>query len=84
MNRTRDFRRHQLFKRKERAKRFANIDSSGNEKTRKMMVENFLKNANHLAQCSCWMCGNPRKYFNEETIQEKKHKIEKNGVCEIP
>ena len=22
--------------------------------------------------CSCWMCGNPRKYFKEVTIQEKK------------
>ena len=23
--------------------------------------------------CSCWMCGNPRKYFNEMTIQEKRN-----------
>ena len=22
--------------------------------------------------CSCYMCGNPRKYFNERTMQEKK------------
>ena len=22
--------------------------------------------------CSCWMCGNPRKYFGKMTIQEKK------------
>lgn len=22
--------------------------------------------------CSCWMCGNPRKYFGERTIQERK------------
>ena len=22
--------------------------------------------------CSCYMCGNPRKWFNEKTIQEKK------------
>ena len=20
--------------------------------------------------CSCWMCGNPRKYFTEKTMQE--------------
>jgi len=25
------------------------------------------------ALCSCWMCGNPRKYFNEKTIQEKRN-----------
>ena len=22
--------------------------------------------------CSCWMCGNPRRYFNERTIQEQR------------
>lgn len=22
--------------------------------------------------CSCWACGNPRKHFNEKTVQEKK------------
>lgn len=22
--------------------------------------------------CSCWMCGNPRKFFDEPTIQEKR------------
>lgn len=25
------------------------------------------------ANCSCDMCGNPRKWFNQRTIQEKKH-----------
>lgn len=25
----------------------------------------------------CHMCGNPRKFFGEETIQERKHKQEK-------
>jgi len=24
----------------------------------------------HLKVCSCWMCGNPRKYYNSPTIQE--------------
>lgn len=23
-------------------------------------------------RCSCWMCGNPRKYSGERTIQEKR------------
>jgi hypothetical protein len=22
--------------------------------------------------CSCWMCGNPRKYFGEPTVQERR------------
>lgn len=28
--------------------------------------------ANHLATCSCAVCGNPRKYFGEKTRQELK------------
>jgi hypothetical protein len=28
--------------------------------------------ANTHTPCSCWMCGNPRKYFNEKTLQELK------------
>lgn len=28
--------------------------------------------ANHLAACSCHMCGNPRKHFSEPTMQEKR------------
>lgn len=34
------------------------------------------KNANHLAVCSCFMCGNPRRYFkNEKTMQERRADI---------
>lgn len=24
------------------------------------------------AACSCWMCGNPRKFFGERTVQERR------------
>lgn len=27
--------------------------------------------ANSGTRCSCWMCGNPRRYFKEKTHQEK-------------
>ncbi|MDO5630915.1 MAG: hypothetical protein Q4G22_03660 [Paracoccus sp. (in: a-proteobacteria)] len=30
------------------------------------------KVAHHLALCSCWMCGNPRRYLGEATMQERK------------
>jgi len=26
-------------------------------------VERFIRNADHLKSCSCWMCGNQRKTF---------------------
>jgi len=29
---------------------------------------------NTPARCSCYMCGNPRRYFGEVTMQEKKYK----------
>jgi hypothetical protein len=32
------------------------------------------RKANHMKDCSCYMCGNPRKHFNETTVQEQKHK----------
>lgn len=30
---------------------------------------------NNLKPCSCWMCGNPRKYEKKVTLQEYKHKL---------
>ena len=30
-----------------------------------------IKNADNIKSCSCWMCGNPRRYFGEQTLQER-------------
>lgn len=30
------------------------------------------KMANHGKLCSCYMCGNPRRHFDEPTIQERR------------
>lgn len=32
----------------------------------------------HGAGCSCHMCGNPRKYWNEKTQQEKRADLDEN------
>ena len=29
----------------------------------------------HNCGCSCHMCGNPRKHFNETTLQERRAKL---------
>lgn len=55
--RTRDFRRHQLAKKKRDAKQIYPHDE-------------HATSANHLAMCSCYMCGNPRKWWNSKTRQE--------------
>jgi hypothetical protein len=31
----------------------------------------------HGQGCSCYMCGNPRKHFNEKTIAERKSDLDK-------
>lgn len=33
------------------------------------------RNANHLAVCSCWMCGNPRRHLGEITMQERRAEL---------
>ncbi len=30
------------------------------------------RNANHLAACSCPICGNPRRHGDEPTLQERR------------
>jgi hypothetical protein len=35
-------------------------------------MKNPERLANHLASCSCHMCGNPRRHFAELTMQERK------------
>lgn len=39
------------------------------------------KNYNHLASCSCVMCGNPRKYFHSRTLQERKADLALRDDC---
>ncbi len=56
-------RRHHLTRMKKRAERISK-QIWGYE-------ENVLeKSYNHLKQCSCRMCGNPRKYWGSKTKQE--------------
>jgi sensor c-di-GMP phosphodiesterase-like protein len=47
-------------------------------KSRVDMGRWHVKSLGYLAKnntvCSCWMCGNPRKYFGEVTVQERKFK----------
>lgn len=57
---------------KERRKKYINVTTSKNIDVAVGVISNTP------AICSCWMCGNPRKFFSELTIQEKKFKdIEK-------
>jgi hypothetical protein len=35
---------------------------------------NLKKNIFNCGDPRCYMCGNPRKFFKEETMQERRHK----------
>lgn len=42
------------------------------------------KLTDNFASCSCYMCGNKRKHFKDETLQEKKFKdLEKAEIEEF-
>ena len=57
--RSKSFRRNQLDKKKKLARKIYPHDDKA-------------KSANHLRMCSCYMCGNPRKIWNKDTLQEVK------------
>ncbi|RUL89142.1 hypothetical protein [Tautonia sociabilis] len=67
-NRGRAARRHhrsRMIERARRALRF--LGMSDRER------DTFARKAHdHLASCSCWMCGNPRRFLGEPTIQERR------------
>ena len=36
------------------------------------LTQRILIAVNTPTACSCWMCGNPRKFYKDKTIQEKR------------
>jgi hypothetical protein len=63
MNRAK--RRHHRFRAREKAKRVLKWLMGDHYDS-----ESATKRAEHMASCSCSMCGNPRKFFGEETRPE--------------
>ena len=62
----RDRRRRDLVRMRQKAKRVRPHDS-------------MAKYAEHLAACSCWMCGNPRRFAKTDrlTLQERRAEQDK-------
>jgi len=55
-----------------RAYRRAKLRKMKNKARRVRPWDDKAKGANHLAVCSCWSCGNPRKHWHTKTLQEIK------------
>lgn len=75
---SRAMRRHHMKRIKERAKRYAiqRWIRGGKADWDQYILEKFLKNAEHLAKCSCAGC-RPRKWEGD-TVQEKLSDIDMN------
>ena len=69
-NYTRAQRRHHRQRRLHKIKYYF-VCSPGDANNRSHVVRRL----NAVKPCSCVMCGNPRRYFNELTIQEQKHSL---------
>jgi excinuclease UvrABC ATPase subunit len=75
MRRNKAFRRAQSQKAKIKAIRY--LKERLNYSEEEITPEAVGKHAStHNRPCSCEMCGNPRKFFNEKTLSEKKAEID--------
>ena len=64
----RAYRRHQRLRMLDRALGSLMFSDFSDEARKYWASRKF----NHLKGCSCWMCGNPRRYLGERTIQERR------------
>ena len=63
--RSRAYRRHHAERVKQRVTRYYSGYARGN-------ARHIGRLARTRTPCSCWMCGNPRRYFDEPTLQERR------------
>lgn len=66
----RERRRRDYFRMKERARRIQ-AHWWNTTHTNPELDESSGRLANNLKCCSCYMCGNPRKWWKEKTLQER-------------
>ena len=75
MNRNREWRRTRrelAITRVERWLREHHFRNYDREERERLVEEHARKRHANRAPCSCWMCGNPRKWNREPTMAEKK------------
>jgi hypothetical protein len=67
--RGRAYRRHQRERIKQRVQRYYGGYARGSTRHVGRLAET-------RTPCSCWMCGNPRRYWRERTLQERRARQE--------
>ena len=73
--RSRDYRIAQENKKKNAVKKYSFLNYR--EKIDEKLIGKISRTP---VNCSCHLCGNPRKYYNRDTIQEQKIKTDKEWV----
>lgn len=87
MTRSRDYRRHTKQKAIARTKYILGdiykengVWGAGEPRaTEEQFDIRCKKFADNRAKCSCWMCGNPRKWNKEKTLKEKMYGSEETN-----
>ena len=64
-------RRHHEKRIKSNRTNYVNLISNPTECIKEPTAKQIGKIACTSKNCSCYMCGNPRKFFNELTLEEK-------------
>lgn len=78
--RTRALNRHHDARIKVKRTRYVNTWTEATRAVRAPTDKEIGRKACTPSNCSCWMCGNPRKYGGELTVEEKSWlEIEKSG-----
>jgi len=74
----RSVRRHHLDRLKAKRKSYWGFGRAGHRNRTEMDARRKGMVAQYPSVCSCYMCGNPRKWWKEVTLKEKLHKIVAN------
>ena len=63
-------RRHHARRMKARVLNWQKQENARMDHAWGISMEYVVRHAEHRAKCSCWMCGNPRKWSKERTRKE--------------
>lgn len=80
MSRTRSERRHHHQRMIDKVKTFRWMSPEFYHGEEEQRQKHIKKMAENRKKCSCHMCGNPRKMFKEDTMQEKR--VKENEKCD--
>lgn len=81
-SRSRAFRREKARQAVERARAVLKVRLGSDESIDDVEFDALARKlANHLANCSCPLCGNPRKWSGQKSVQEIRKALDEHDDC---